>query len=98
MKESAPVPDKPAQELTRREWLLRLGEITALAGVAGLVPEMATVLTAAEQQQAAALPPGLYEPSSKHLIHALAARGEPSIPAGTETDYVVPPRTRPRCS
>lgn len=86
--------NKPAQdsanELTRREWLLRLGEITALAGVAGLVPEFATTLAAADQKAAAALPPGLYEPSPKHLIHALSAHGSFTIPPGSETDYVQP--------
>lgn len=80
-----------ANELTRREWLLRLGEITALAGVAGLAPEMATTLAAAEEQAAAALPVGLYEPSPKHLIHALAAHGAPAIPPGSQTDYAQRP-------
>ena len=79
-----------ANELTRREWLLRLGEITALAGVTGLVPEFATTLAAADQPAAAALPPGLYEPSAKHLIHALSAHGSFAIPPGSETDYVQP--------
>ena len=85
-----PVAGKAAPELTRREWLLRLGEITALAGVAGLVPEMATTLAGAEQQ--VALPPGLYEPSPKHLIHALSGQGAAAIPPGSETDYVQPRR------
>lgn len=87
--ENKPAPEK-ANEFTRREWLLRLGEITALAGVAGLVPEFATVLAAPEQNAAAALPPGLYEPSPKHLIHALSAHGALAIPPGSETDYVQP--------
>ncbi len=85
---------KPAErardELTRRDWLLRLGEFTALAGVAGLAPPMALSLGLPEQQAAAALPPGLYEPSPKHLIHALSARALPAIPPGSETDYVQP--------
>ena len=79
-----------ANEFTRREWLLRLGEITALAGVAGLVPEFATTLAAAEERASAALPPGLYEPSPKHLIHALSAHGAFAIPPGSETAYVQP--------
>jgi hypothetical protein len=82
--------DKAATELTRREWLLRLGEITALVGVAGLVPELATTLATAEEQAAAALPPGLYDPSPRHLMHALSAQGAPNIPPGSETDYVQP--------
>ena len=81
--------DKTATELTRREWLLRLGEFTALAGVAGLAPPIALSL-GLTQQQAAALPAGLYEPSPKHLIHALSSRALPIIPPGSETDYVQP--------
>jgi len=78
------------EELTRRQWILRLGELVALAGVSGLVPETATALIAGEQQ-AADLPPGLYEPSSKHLMHALssAEKLHPAIP-GSETEYVQP--------
>ena len=30
-----------ADELSRRQWLLRLGEMVVLAGVSGLVPESA---------------------------------------------------------
>jgi Gluconate 2-dehydrogenase subunit 3 len=81
--------DKTATELTRREWLLRLGEFTALAGVAGLAPPLALSLGLTEQQ-AAALPPGLYDPSPKHLIHALSSRALPAIPPGSETDYAQP--------
>ena len=87
--------DKPLLEnsdsgLTRREWLLRLGEFTALAGVAGLAPPLTLSLSLPEQQAAAALPPGLYEPSPRHLMHALSAQGAPTIPPGSETDYVQP--------
>lgn len=87
-KEEKPA-DKTATELTRREWLLRLGEFTALAGIAGLAPPMALSLGLTEQR-AAALPPGLYDPSPKHLIHALSSRVLPAIPPGSETDYVQP--------
>lgn len=89
-KQDEPATEKAAPELTRREWLLRLGEITALAGVAGLVPEMATTLAGAEPQAALALPPGLYAPSPQHLIHALSGQGAAAIPPGSETDYVQP--------
>jgi hypothetical protein len=88
--------DKPVGKrdgrLTRREWLLRLGEFTMLAGVAGMAPPIATAFNFAEQQAAAAaLPPGLYEPSPGHLIHALSSRALlPAIPPGSETDYVQP--------
>ena len=84
-----PVPESGREGLTRREWLLRLGEFTALAGVAGLAPPIALSLGLTEQQ-AAALPPGLYDPSPKHLIHALSSRALPAIPPGSETDYVQP--------
>jgi hypothetical protein len=90
MDEDKPASEKPSNQLTRREWLLRLGEFTALAGVAGLVPQGATGLRPAEEQAAAALPPGLYEPSPRHLMHALSAQGPPVIPPGGETDYVQP--------
>ena len=86
-----PVPENAREGLTRREWLLRLGEFTALAGVAGLAPPLALSLGLTEQQ-AAALPPGLYDPSPKHLIHALSSRALPAIPPGSETDYVQPPQ------
>jgi hypothetical protein len=90
MDKPKPSPTESVNALTRREWLLRLGGVTALAGVAGMVPEMATALTRLEEGSAAALPPGLYQPSSKHLMHALSAQGAPEIPPGTETDYVQP--------
>ncbi len=88
MDDDKAVAEEPRDGLTRREWLLRLGEFTALAGVAGLAPRMATARSWLEQQAATSLPPGLYEPSPKHLIHALSSRALPVIPPGSETDYV----------
>ena len=77
--------------LTRRQWLLRLGEMVALAGISGVVPEAATALLDAEQPQVAGLPPGLYDPSPDHLVHALRTAGKLyPIPPGSETDYVQP--------
>lgn len=81
--------EREQEELTRREWLLRLGGITALAGVAGLAPAAATALLGAEDG-AATLPPGLYQPSPRHLIHALSAQGGLAVPPGSETDYAPP--------
>ncbi len=75
-------------DLTRREWLLRLGEMVALAGVSGLVPDVAVALQSAAPT-AVALPPGLYDPSEEHLVHALAA-AKFTPPPGSETDYVQP--------
>src|SRR5213079_1071711 len=81
-------------ELSRRQWLLRLGEMVVLAGVSGLVPESASALLGSSQDAeptAAALPPGLYDPSQEHLVHALSSGGKKwSPPQGSETDYVQP--------
>lgn len=76
-------------EITRRQWLLRLGETVALAGVSGLVPETSLRLFGA-QEQYVALPPGLYEPFSDDLVHALSAHKGTVPPANSETDYVQP--------
>jgi hypothetical protein len=87
--ENRRAPDDSDDDLTRREWLLRLGEVTALAGVAGLVPDLAGAMTLTVQEAAAGLPPGLYEPSAEHLGHLLAARDTPLVPRGAETDFAV---------
>jgi hypothetical protein len=83
-----------AADLSRRQWLLRLGEMVVLAGVSGLVPESAMALLAAGQdasRAAAALPPGLYDASPEHLVHALSTGGKKWLPPpGSETDYVQP--------
>ncbi len=83
---------RSVEELTRREWLLRLGETAALvgfSGVAGQAEGAAASLLAGLAQPS--LPPGLYEPSNDHLSHALMA-GEQfhPVPPETETDYVRP--------
>ena len=59
--------------VTRRQWLLRLGEGVVLAGWSGI------------DLAAADLPPGVYEPSREHLGHALA--GHP-LAVGGETELV----------
>jgi len=82
-----------ADDLSRRQWLLRLGEMVVLAGVSGLVPESAAALLAGQNtsQSATALPPGLYDASNEHLVHALSSGGKKwSPPPGSETDYVLP--------
>lgn len=79
-----------SDDLTRRQWILRLGELVALAGMSGIIPEFAT-LTAGQEVAAIGLPPGLYEPSQDHLVHALSSAGKNwTPPPGSETDYVVP--------
>jgi hypothetical protein len=83
-----------ADDLSRRQWLLRLGEMVVLAGVSGLVPESAAALLGEGQEAspaAAVLPPGLYDASPEHLVHALSSGGNKwSPPQGSETDYVQP--------
>ena len=90
-KQPASTVSSQADDLSRRQWLLRLGEMVVLAGVSGLVPEFATALLGAAQdssRSAAALPPGLYDASAQHLVHALTSGGNKwSPPPGSETDY-----------
>jgi hypothetical protein len=72
-------------QITRRQWLLRLGETVALAGVSGLVPDSPLRFFSNESPP---LPPGLYEPSSDHLVRVLGGHHPTAPPAGSETDYV----------
>lgn len=79
-----------SNDVTRREWILRLGEVVALAGVSGLVPDASSLVFAATQG-AIELPPGLYTPSSDALVHALrGGHGAFTPPPGSETDYAPP--------
>jgi gluconate 2-dehydrogenase subunit 3-like protein len=76
-------------ELTRRDWLLKLGQAGAVAGLAGVVGDTSEISgEPSGSSPEAALPPGLYEPSNDHLTHALGANClfHP-VPAGSETDY-----------
>jgi hypothetical protein len=91
--ETSRAPDDRDEDLTRRAWLLRLGELTVLAGVAGLAPDLASAMTPTVQEAAAGLPPGLYEPSTQHLVHVLGARDAPIVPRGAETDFAAPRRS-----
>jgi len=80
-----------SNEVTRRQWLLILGRLAALAGFSGVVPEFAAAVPDAKVQP---LPPGLYYPSQEHLSHALGdLGGMHTIPPGSETDYVRPSST-----
>lgn len=80
-------------ELTRRDWLVRIGKTAAVAGLSGEVSGAGAALSSLVQSapRADTLPPGLYEPSNDHLTHALGADGllHP-VPLGSETDYRVP--------
>lgn len=74
-------------ELNRRQWILRLGELVALAGVSGVLPEVA-VFAQERGIDITGLPPGLYEASQDHLVHALSSGGKKwSPPPGSETEY-----------
>jgi hypothetical protein len=83
-------PPELADQITRRQWLLRLGETVALAGVSGVVPTaVAEHLAAAKKARGPiVLPPGLYLPSADHLAHALGARETYVSKPGSETEYV----------
>ncbi len=89
---TTPVASSQADDLSRRQWLLRLGEMVVLAGVSGLVPESAAALLQTGQNMspaAAALPPGLYDASPEHLVHALSSGSKKwSPPPRSETEYV----------
>ena len=80
-----PDPSDLITQITRRQWLLRLGETVALAGVSGLVPESPLRFFSDVPPP---LPPGLYEPSADHLVRALSGHHPPVPLAGGETDYV----------
>lgn len=89
------LPAESPDPITRRRWLLRLGETVMLAGVSGLVPEaIAEQITTAKEMNhapATALPAGLYLPSADHLAHALEyARKEYIISSGSQTEYAQP--------
>ena len=81
---------EPTNEVTRRQWILILGRLGVIAGFSGVVPEFASVLSAAGGVGNKALPPGLYYPSEDHLSHALSDVGSHKIPPGSETEYVQP--------
>jgi hypothetical protein len=79
------------EEVTRRQWMLILGRLAAIAGFSGIVPELAAALPGVEGLGNKALPPGLYYPSQDHLSHALGDLGGlHTIPPGSQTEYVKP--------
>jgi hypothetical protein len=88
--------DRGKSELTRREWLLKLGEAAVLLGFSDAAGDAEAPSTLAPAlglgaQESTELPRGLYEPSNDHLSHALLSdsRFHP-IPPGSETDYACP--------
>ena len=75
----------PRLSLSRREMLVTIGSAAILYGL----PDVAQTAAAQKQSTAVPLPSGLYEPSLDHLTHALSSEARfPSIPAGTQTEYV----------
>lgn len=83
-------PEATCDEITRRQWILQLGEAAALVGFSGFAPEIAAGLLG-EETKYAELPPGLYLPSADTLVHALRGGHKQVVPPiGTETDYVQP--------
>jgi hypothetical protein len=91
-------PDKGPDELTRRQWLLRLGKVAMLfefsESAAGMEAREAGATTS-PKSEFQGLPPGVYEASSEHMAHALLSDERyPAIPEGSETGYAKP-RTSP---
>lgn len=83
-----------SNDITRRQWLLRLGHTVVLTGFSGVAGELAADALAAPQaagSSSQALPPGLFLPSNDHLTHALMS-DDPfhPVPPGSETDYIRP--------
>ena len=75
-------------DITRREWLLRLGGTAVLMGFQGVPASGQSGTAPPETDQ---LPPGLYDASEDHMTHALMSdkRFYP-IPPGSETDFLRP--------
>ena len=96
MTENRPPIEAPSgnlDDLTRRQWLLRFGELVTLAGISGLVPEFGVPLASQQGEDGVmtALPAGLYNASQDHLVHALSSGGKNwAPPLGSETEYVLP--------
>jgi hypothetical protein len=81
---SDPKDEGTSDRITRREWLAEIGAAALAASLPPGIP-------GAEAIPDAALPPGLYMPSSEHLGHALENDGVfRAIPAGSPTDYIQP--------
>jgi hypothetical protein len=83
-----------AAGLTRREWILRLGEAAILAGFSGATADAFAdpePHAAAAAIPSTALPPGLYHASSEHMAHVLFRDARfISPPPGSETEYALP--------
>lgn len=81
----------PKSDLTRRQWLLRLGEAAILVGFSGVAGEVPADAQELQPSPGKKLPPGLYEPMGNHLGHALVSDGRfHPVPPGSPTDYLRP--------
>jgi len=75
-------------DLTRREWLMRLGGTAVLMGFQGSPAAGSNGPAIAATDR---LPPGLYDPSLDHMTHVLESDGRFfNAPAGSETDFLRP--------
>src|SRR5690348_11347972 len=73
----------PDPELTRRFWILGVGETALGLGLAEMM--------GADANQPVSLPPGVYQPATGHLGHALESAGRfYPIPPDSPTDFVKP--------
>ena len=79
-------------DISRREWLLKLGEAAFVFGFSGSAVEVAAKAGAAlsvAAPEVRALPPGLYEPSGEHMAYALTSDERyVKVPPGSPTDFV----------
>ena len=94
---SNPEGSPASPDLTRREWLMRLGGTAVLMGFRGAPAASKNGPTTAAMDR---LPPGLYDPSQDHMTHALESDGHFfHAPAGSETDFLRPPSGpfQPQC-
>jgi len=88
---SAMKPTTGNDEVTRRQWMLILGRLAAIAGFSGIAPDIAAALPGVEGLGNRALPPGLYYPSPDHLSHALGDLDSThTIPPDSQTEFVKP--------
>ena len=76
-------------DISRREWLMRLGGTAVLMGFQGAPAACTNGPASAATDR---LPPGLYDPSQDHMTHVLESdRRFFPVPAGSETDFLRPP-------
>jgi len=65
----------PKSDLTRRQWLLRLGKAAILVGFSGVAGEVPADAQELQPSPGKKLPPGLYEPMGITLATPWSATG-----------------------